>query len=194
MDSDPDSPFEEGESVPRVELEPDGSGRRAPAGPPLAEVAAAVGALEDQVRRFHVRAENYEAIIRQMQGRIEHLQGDQVQALLKPAIRRFAGLHTQAVEAAERARDRGEQADQDFDFFVTAIEETLALLDIESVGAAPLADFDPGKHHAVRVVATDDPKLDRRVQRVLRQGFTYVEAERVFLPARVSIYRCETSR
>lgn len=148
-----------------------------------------VSGLEEQVRRFHVRAENFEQIIRQMQNRIEQLQGDQVQALLKPVIRRFAGLHSQAAEAAERARERGEKAEKDFDFFMDAIEEALGLIDVESVAAEPSAEFDPGKHHAARIVTTDDSEMDRRVQRVLRQGFTHVDADRVFLPAQVSVYR-----
>lgn len=152
-------------------------------------VVAAVGGLEEQVRRFHVRSETQEQIIRQMQGRIEQLQGDQVQALLKPVLRRFAGLHAQAAEAAERARERGEKAEKDFDFFMDAIEESLGLIDVESVAAAPSAEFDPAKHHAARVVPTSDAEMDKRVHRVLRQGFTYVDADRVFLPAQVSVYR-----
>lgn len=157
------------------------------------ELLAAVRGVEQQAKAFHVRAENYEQIIRQMQSRIEQLQGDQVQALLKPVIQRFAGLHAQAVEASEQARGRGEAAEKDFDFFGVAIEEALGLVDIESVAAGPSVEFDPSKHHASRMVTTDDPSLDRRIQRVLRQGFTYVGASRVFLPAQVSIYRYEPS-
>lgn len=154
-------------------------------------VAAALQGLEAQVQGFHARAENYEQIVRQMQNRIEQLQGDQVQALLKPLIQRFAGLHAQAAEASEKARERGESAEKDFGFFAVAIEEALGLVDIESVGAAPDVEFDSKKHHASRIVPTDDPDLDQRLQRVLRQGFTYVDAPRVFLPAQVSVYRYE---
>jgi molecular chaperone GrpE (heat shock protein) len=162
-----------------------------PDGSSLSEVTAALKSLEAQVQGFHARAENYEQIIRQMQSRIEQLQGDQVQALLKPVIQRFAGLHAQATEASERARDRGESAEKDFSFFAVAIEEALGLVDIESVNAAPSVEFDSRKHHASRIVSTDDPELGKRVQRVLRQGFTYADAPRVFLPAQVSVYRYE---
>ena len=155
-------------------------------------VTAALRSLEKQVQGFHVRAENYEQIVRQMQSRIEKLQGDQVQALLKPVIQRFAGLHAQAAEASERARERGEPAEKDFSFFAVAIEEALGLVDIESVGAAPGVEFDSSKHHASRIVPTHDAELDQRVQRVLRQGFTYVGAPRVFLPAQVSVHRFES--
>lgn len=154
-------------------------------------MTAALRSLETQVHGFHARAENYEQVIRQMQSRIEQLQGDQVQALLKPVIQRFAGLHAQATEASEKARERGETAEKDFSFFAVAIEEALGLVDIESVGAAPGVEFDSGKHHASRVVPTREADLDQRVQRVLRQGFTYAGAPRVFLPAQVSVFRYE---
>lgn len=159
--------------------------------PPLSELTTALKSLEVQTLAFHTRAENYEQIIRQMQSRIEQLQGDQVQALLKPVIQRFAGLHAQAIESSEQARDRLEAAEKDFSFFAVAIEEALGLVDIESVGASPSVEFDPRKHHASRIVATGDPELDKRIQRVLRQGFTYAGAPRVFLPAQVSVYRYE---
>lgn len=155
----------------------------------LGDVTAALRGLEAQVQGFHARAENYEQIVRQMQSRIEQLQGDQVQALLKPVIQRFAGLHAQATEASENARERGDSAEKDFSFFAVAIEEALGLVDIESVGAAPAVEFDSRKHHSSRIVPTGDPELDQRVQRVLRQGFTYVGAPRVFLPAQVSVYQ-----
>lgn len=157
-------------------------------------VVAALKGLEAQVQGFHARAENYEQVVRQMQSRIEQLQGDQVQALLKPVIQRFASLHAQASEASERARERRESAERDFSFFAIAIEEALGLVDIESVGAAPEVEFDSRKHHASRIVPTDDPTLGQRVQRVLRQGFAYVGAPRVFLPAQVSVYRYESSQ
>lgn len=195
--AEPDAQFEDPAVEPLHRTEPDatvgdevpdeGTSSRAA----IAGLSTAVCGLEQQARAFHVRAENYEQIIRQMQSRIEQLQGDQIQALLKPVIQRLAVLHAQAMEAAEQARERGEPAEKDFDFFTVAIEEALGLVDIESVAATPSTEFDPARHHASRVVATVDPSLDRRIQRVLRQGFTYTGAARVFLPAQVCIYRYE---
>lgn len=158
------------------------------------EVVTALAGLEEQVRRFHARGESQDRIIRQMQSRIEQLQGDQVRALLTPLLRRLAGVHAQAAEAAERARERREKSEKDFDFFIDAIEESLGLIDVESVRAEPFADFDPAKHHASRIVTTDDVAMDMRIQRVMRQGFTYVDADRVFLPAQVSVYRYRSNQ
>lgn len=161
---------------------------------PSGAVTTALEGVAAQVQAFHTRAANYESIIRQMQSRIEQLQTDQVQALLKPMIQRFAGLHAQASEAAERARERGESAVKDFDFFTAAIEDAFGIVDIESVDVAPGAKFDPKKHHAAQKIPTDDIERDKRVHRVVRQGFTYVDAPRVFLPAQVTVYRYEPSR
>lgn len=155
-------------------------------------VAAALQGLAVQIQGFHARAENYEQIVRQMQNRIEQLQGDQVQALLKPVIQRFAGLHAQAAEASAKAKERGELSAKELGFFVVAIEQALDLMGIETVGAAPAVPFDPSRHHATKVVPTDDPELDKSIEAVLRQGFTYAGAPRVFLPAQVSVYRYES--
>lgn len=157
----------------------------------LNEVIAALNAVEAQVQRFHTRAESYEQIVRQMQSRIEQLQGDQVQALLKPVIQRLARLHAQAAEASRAASERGETKANDFDYFVLAIEDALGLIGIESVGAVPSQEFDSGKHHAIRSVGTHEPEQDKRIERVLVQGFTYLGAPRVLLPAQVSVFSYE---
>lgn len=182
------SDFVHDESVSNSESDEDGPASDL-VSPPEDSVVATLQRLEAQVHAFHIRTENYEQIVRNMQSRIEQLQGDQVQALLKPVIQRLAGLHAQADEAASRAGELGESAEKDFRFFAVAIEEALGLVDIESVKAAPDVEFNSRKHHAVRTVPTGDIDRDQRVQRVLRQGFTYVDAPRVFLPAQVSVYR-----
>lgn len=155
-----------------------------------AEFAAMKGALE----RFHGRAEQYESIIRRMQGRIEELQADQIRELLKPVILKLASLHTVAMAAEERASARDDDASRkDFDYFVSEIEESLGLLDIESIGVSVLDEFDAARHAARRRVDTDDASLDRRIAKVLRQGFTFVGAERTFIPAQVTVYRHASS-
>ena len=150
------------------------------------ELAAMASALE----RFHGRAEQYESIIRRMQTRIEELQADQVRELLKPVVLKLASLHTDAAAAEDRASTReDDSARKDFDYFVSEIEETLSLLDIESIGASALDEFDAARHAARRRIDTDDASLDRRIAKVLRQGFTFVGAERVFVPAVVTVFR-----
>lgn len=147
-------------------------------------------AMTDALERFHGRAEQYETIIRRMQNRVEELQSDQVRELLKPVIIKLATLHTEASAGVARASGReDDSARKDFDYFVSEIEETLGLLDIESLDVSPLDEFDPARHAARRRVETSDPGLDRRVERVLRQGFTYIGSVRTLVPAMVTVYR-----
>jgi len=152
-------------------------------------LVATLGALEEQVKRFHDRSTRSEEIIRTMQSRITDLQGDQIQALLKPTIQRFAGLHAQAMEAQQSALERNESAAADFSFFATSIEDALGLIDFDSVHASPGAAFDATRHHATSMVSTGDPALDKTVHRVIRQGFTRAGSARVSIPAQVAVYQ-----
>lgn len=168
--------------------------RSTPQGPPDGEqeevlLDSVLRGLRDQVERFHERTERYEHTVREMSRRIEVLQADQAQSSLKPLFRRLAALHAQAGEAAVRAVERQEQSHKDFEHFRDAIEEALSLVDIESVNAAAGDPFDARQHHATLSVDTDDPELDKRIHRVLQQGFTHVAASRVMLPAQVSVHR-----
>lgn len=157
----------------------------------MTALAAAVDAVASQASQFHARSEHQEHLIREMQSRIENLQGDQIRVLLKPLIQALATLHSQSAEAETRAGERGDESERDFEFFSTKLEEALSLLDIEPVGAQVGGVFDAKVHHATRVVATDDETRDRTIQRVLRQGFIYTGSTRPLLPAQVSIFKFE---
>lgn len=152
-------------------------------------VAVALRGVEVQIARFHDRMERQEHIIRTMQERIAELQGDQVLALLKPTLIRFASLHAQATDAAGAAQERAERAANDLAFFATAIEESLGLLGMESVGATSGDPFDSSRHAATGTAPTSQLALDKTVSRVVRQGFTFTDAKRVTIPAQVTVYR-----
>lgn len=156
-------------------------------------VAGELAAMASALERFHSRAEQYESIIRRMQSRVEELQADQVRELLKPVIVKLAALHTEASAAEVRAAGRADDsARKDYDYFVSELEETLSLLDVESIGVVEGDVFDAAKHAARRRVDTDDVSLDRRIAKVVRQGFSFVGADRVLLPAMVTVYRHQT--
>lgn len=160
----------------------------------LGEIGKQLAGLSAQTEVFHARSEQYESIIRRMQSRIEELQNDQVRTLLKPVINRLATLYTEAHSAAERAAERGDvKSQKDFGYFADEIEEGLGMLDIESVDTKVGDDFDAGRHAARGAVPTGSAGLDRKVASVARQGFTYVGADRVFLPAIVKVYRFDST-
>lgn len=155
-----------------------------------AAIGKQLAGLSAQIEVFHTRSEQYESIIRRMQSRIEELQSDQVRTLLKPVINRLAALYTEASHAAIRAAERGDAKSQkDFGYFADEIEEGLSMLDIESLNTQVGDGFDGSRHAARGAVATDNATLDRKVANVIRQGFTYVGAERVLLPTIVKVYR-----
>lgn len=151
-------------------------------------------AFEQELSRFHERSLRQEEIIRLMQARITELQGDQVQALLRPMLRRIAGLHAQAAEARDGAAARGEKAVNDFSYYMVAIEEALGMVDLDSVEARAGDAFAPETQHAASAVPTDDPSLHRIIQRVLSQGFMYPGSDRAAIPAQVAIYRYDEKR
>lgn len=143
------------------------------------------------LKAFSARADFYENLVRQLQHRIETLQGDQVQELLSPVLQRLAILLTQATDSAARARrhDGDYQADVEFDHFADLVIEALALVNVDSVGAAVGVPFNRTMHAARKAATTDDQSLEGIIAKVLRQGLIRDGAERAFLPAQVTVYR-----
>lgn len=155
------------------------------------QIVQLLGDLDGSVRAFTDRAEFYEDLVRKLQNRVESLQVDQVQQLLGPVLTRLAILITQSADAAQLARIHGEgyRADVEFEYFHDALLETLDLVGVESVGAAPGAPFDRSVHASRKTVRTGEQGLDWTIAKVLRQGLVRAGAERAFLPAQVSVYR-----
>ena len=148
----------------------------------LASLRAAVESCNEAVRGFG-------SITAQMQERIEELQRDQLKLLLKPLYERVATVIAQAEALAITSAAVDEGIAEDFTHFSRELEAVLEMYDVESVGAAPGAPFDPRLHHAALRVDTADPTLDRTIQKVVRQGWTAVGSPRVLLPARVVVRR-----
>lgn len=149
--------------------------------------------LRAEINAFHERAAAYEDNARSLHARIEKLQDDQVRSLLKPLFERLSTLHAQAVDGSASLAEESPSAAEDFEYFAETIEDMLSLYDIDSVGATVGKPFDARLHQSARIVATDDPALDGMIQRVARQGFIFAGADRVLLPARVSVFRCTST-
>lgn len=142
-------------------------------------------------RSFADRAAFYETLVRQLQSRVEALQVDQIQELLGPVLQRLAVMLTHVSESLARAQqqDPGYDASVEFEYFESTIIEMLALVNVDSVGAAPGVPFDRTLHAARLSVTTDDPALDGTIAKVMRQGLVRTGAERAFLPAQVCVNR-----
>ncbi|WP_426936857.1 nucleotide exchange factor GrpE [Brevibacterium sp. LE-L] len=145
--------------------------------------------LRAETSAFHERAAAYEDNARSLHSRIEKLQDDQVRSLLKPFFERLSTLHAQALDSSAALATEAPAAAEDFEYFAETIEDMFSLYDIDSVGAAVGNPFDARLHQSARIIATEDPALDATIQRVARQGFIFAGADRVLLPARVSVFR-----
>lgn len=166
-------------------------------GPVLArldEITGALTKLDERlsiIERSRTEKEHLSATNRAMQERLTELQKDVVKGLLKPVYTRLASLQAKAETEARALEANGSPHATDFSFYAEQIEDLLSLFDIESVEAAPGQDFDPAKHHAERAVKTHDIGLDKKVSKVVRQGYAEAGADRTLLPARVTVYRYE---
>lgn len=152
--------------------------------------------IETLATGFNQRSQAHEETIRKMHRRIEELQEDQVRTLLKPVFERLAGLHAQSDEGAEQARSgtlNQSNTIKILEQFKDSIEDLLSMLDVESVEATIGETVDRKKHYAVKTKKTGNKSLDKTIYKVQRQGFTFVGAERVMLPARVIAYKYDAS-
>lgn len=154
-----------------------------------ANLAPLLSGIEAGLGRFNDRFAAYEQRTQDLHSRVEELQQDQVRQLLKPAFERLATLHAEALRTSEAKAVSDPSTAEDFSFFATSIEEMMALYDLDPVGAAVDGAFDARIHHAQRAIPTADETQGGTIQRVIRQGFSFAGAARVFLPARVSVYK-----
>lgn len=164
---------------------------------PESEVLDVLTRLEEEVltlaagqSRYHERAEQYEAMIRNLSEERAQLRDDQVRQLLAPVFKTMARLHQRAGESADRAEQQGlVDVAKDFYFLMDEIGDLLADFDVEPVSAQPGEPIEPRLHMVVSTVATADPAADRTIARVLRHGYTYVGSPRPLQPAKVTAHK-----
>lgn len=152
-------------------------------------LAPALTTIHESLTSFGDRISAYEEANQLLRARVEVLQQDQVRQLLKPAFERLSTLHAEATRLSESNVELNTTVSEDFSFFAESIEELLSLYDLDSVGAVVGGQFDSRIHHAQRAIETADAEQAGTIQRVMRQGFSFAGAPRVFLPARVTVYR-----
>lgn len=146
--------------------------------------------LTTAIERMTSRLAADQDVIGRMQSRIEALQGDQVRALLGPAVTELANLHAAIAEAAGRDYERLglDRVRKEFDLLGDRVESAIDVLGAVSIDARVGDTFDSRSHQAVKHVPTADPALDKTVAAVLRQGFTFDPDARPALHARVQVF------
>ncbi len=160
-----------------------------------AEIVTLIEGVGADVRKLSAHTDFYEDLVRQLQGRLEALQTDQIQQLLGPVFTKLAILLTQSAESASLAKKHGEgyQADVEFEYFHEAIIETLDLVGVVSVEAKIGDAFDRAIHASRKSIPTHEQHLDWTLAKVMRQGLTRLGAERAFIPAQVAVFRYDST-
>lgn len=149
----------------------------------LDELIAAIDRLSERTR-------GDQELIGRMQSRLETLQGDQVRALLGPAVTELANLHAAFVESAGRDYERlgFDRVRKEFTLLADRLESAIDLLGAASVDAKVGDPFDSRAHQAVKQVPTGEQALDKTIAAVVRQGFTFDPGAKPALYARVQVY------
>ena len=149
--------------------------------------------LTEVITDFHERSRESDELIRKLRARIEVLEAEQTLLNSKPLVRKLARMH--AGLAYPKAKpDSGVYWDSDdLANGVLAMEDVLDEMDVKSIEAKIGDHYDASKHNAKDVVITDDPNLDKTINRVITQGFTYINSPRVLFPADVVIAKYEPS-
>lgn len=152
-----------------------------------------VDALTAAIDRLSQQIAADQDLISRMQSRIETLQGDQVRALLAPAVTELANLHAEFAESAGRDFERLGFASvrQEFGQLSDHIETAIDLLGAVSLDVQIGDPFNSRVHQAIKKVPTGDSALDRTVAAVIRQGFTFDPTGKPMLCARVWVYSYE---
>lgn len=160
-------------------------------------MTAEIEKLTKAVDRFHERSKASEETVKKMHARIDQLESEQIRLYTKPVIRKIARLHAQLALPRPRMVKAGASDTEptvywdasDLQHAADEVEDILDSMDIESVDAKVGDLYSPDKHFAKRVIDTDDSSQDKVIARVLTQGFKDIDADRVFLPADVEIFK-----
>jgi len=118
-----------------------------------------------------------ERIIDRLHEENRRLKEGELRKALEPICRDLVRLYDELEKAPEMSYFKDQVCDMLFRHFE---------LEVYSAECGQ-AVFDPSEHKALRAVPTDDPEQNRRVARVLRQGFR--TTERVFRALEVEVYR-----
>jgi molecular chaperone GrpE (heat shock protein) len=161
---------------------------------PVAELAAAVTKLADQVESHHVRAQARERIIDQLHAEVERLRLGQDSLVLRPVITDLQSLRDDLLRQAQTLPpdvDRDQVRDLLRSF---ALSTELAL---ERCGSVPVrpepgAVFSPREHRAVKVIDASQAEQDGMVAEIVSDGYMDSHTGKQIAPAKVHVWRWQS--
>lgn len=183
------------QAAPEMSGAPESAEREEPeagegAGPPLTELAGAIGNLASSVERYHDRAEQREGVIDYLRTELDVLRRGERRGLLRPLLSDMCRLRNDLLrQAAGLPADYdAEKAAELLVSYAESIE--LALEDNGVVTYVPGEGdaFDPRMHRRVKGEETADPALSGRIAGVQREGYLDIEANAPIVPAEVTVF------
>jgi molecular chaperone GrpE len=161
----------------------------------LAEIAATLGDVAEQSRRYHTRAEQREGVIDLLRSELEVLRRGERRGLLRPLLadlcRLRGDLLTQSA-ALPADFDAAKAADL-LRSYADSIELTLDSNGVVSYTPEDGERFDPRLHRRVGGEPTDDPGLTGYIAAVRRVGYLDIEAKSPIAPAEVTVFAAATA-
>jgi molecular chaperone GrpE len=161
----------------------------------LAEISAAIRELADSSERYHLRAEQREAVIDHLREEVERLRRGERRGLLRPLLVEICRLRNDLLRQADNlpAEYTADQAAQ----LLRSYAETVELI-LESGGVVAFepeieAPFDPRRHRRVGAQPTGEPALAGRIASVRRSGYLDVDADSPVSAAEVVLFAAVTA-
>lgn len=156
----------------------------------LTEISAAVRQLADSSERYHVRAEQREAVIDHQRDEVDRLRRGERRGLLRPLLVETCRLRNDLLrQAGELPADfNAERAALLLRSYAESIEITLENSGVRTF-APELGDlFDPRMHRRVGGQQPEDPALAGRIASVSRDGYRDVDSNSPLALAEVVVF------
>lgn len=127
--------------------------------------------------------------VENLNDRIEELQGDQVNALLKPAATEIYRVLSQVDRWCSQVELTGSiKPDKRFDFIIDGLIEALEALGLNEIPVYIGDAFNKKIHHGSQTIETDDVMKDKTIAQVLQRAFSFTNAGKTAFPASVAVY------
>jgi molecular chaperone GrpE (heat shock protein) len=156
----------------------------------LNEISAAVRRLADSSERYHVRAEQREAVIDHQRDEVDRLRRGERRGLLRPLLVETCRLRNDLLrQAGELPADfDAERAALLLRSYAESVEITLENSGVRTFAPQQGEVFDPRIHRRVGGQAPEDPALAGRIAGVIRDGYLDVDSSSPIAPAEVVVF------
>jgi molecular chaperone GrpE len=156
----------------------------------LAALAADVREMAGESERYHVRAQQREAVIDHLHAEVERLRRGERRGLMRPLLIEICRLRDDLLRQAGALPEDYSPAQAGV--LLRSYAESVELA-LESNGVTAFEPdrgdaFEPRRHRRVGAEPTADPALVGRVARVRRSGYLDIDADTPIAPAEVAVY------